>query len=74
MRIGPPQICLGAVFILGSIACVVGAARNSWPRTEDLRCIFILEASVSGGHGGDSVVLFKEVDELKFQATRVFCA
>ena len=71
MRIGPPQICLGAVFILGSIACVVGALRKLW-RDRGFTLYLHTGGIRERRAWGDSVVLFREVDELKFQATRVF--
>ena len=72
MRIGPPQICLGAVFILGSIACVVGALRKLW-RDRGLTLYLHTGGIRERRAWGESVVLFREVDELKFQkATVVF--
>jgi hypothetical protein len=71
MQIGPPQMILGAAFIVGSLACMGFALLKLW-RDRGFALYLHRGGICERRAWGDCVVLFRDVEELKFQATRVF--
>jgi hypothetical protein len=65
------QIILAAVFILCSLACVVLALVKLW-RDRGFALYLHSRGIRERRAWGDSVVLFRDVEEMKFQAIRVF--